>query len=683
LHPTNSRPRLVRIFISLALTLLFAAGSVAFAWTPNSQELEIGKRLNNTSGQRRAFLTLDPILSQVARERAADMARRGYFDHINPDGHGANYLVRRAGYILPSNYPGDGNNLESIAAGQPNPSEAWSDWMGSSDHKRHLLGEVDFFAAQTSYGVGYVDAPGSQYRHYWVVITAPPMPNPASITIATPADGAPVPEGAVVASGATSGSRPAAIVQLSLENGGGLGPWRTASGTQSWNLALENLTPGANTLRVRSLDAGGAVLAQSSRTFQYIVLRPLTVRVVGDGSVGKFLGITSRQVGRSYTITASAAEGSIFKEWSGSWSGTAPTVAFTMAAGLDVTATFVPNPFLARRGKYLGAIGGSNAAHDSRGLLRLKLDALGGLSGRLWFAGKDYAVQGRFNLDGIATVRLARDGTTPLRLTLSLDLAHVGAPIAGTLKDGDTVLSFSTGAAMADSAPIAGRYTVLLPSSDALADPPAPQGDGFATLVVGEDGSATISGVLADGVEFSRGTWIETGRQLEIYAPLHEGRGSLAGTLTFTDTATSDVAGSLRWSKPAQGADRWFPRGFDTTVAAVGARYTPPAGGVRVIAVSNAVPNVRLVFGNGNLAAQIAQPAFLTDINAITISSPTVDGFSALVKTPTGVFKGSFAHPARETPATFRGVILQKQNAGAGFFLGADASGYVDFAPAQ
>ena len=156
--------------------LVSCGAATARAWTANAQEQEIANQMIQASGQRRAFLQFDPILAQVARERAADMARRNYFDHINPDGHGANYLVRRAGYVLPPGYPADGNNLESIAAGGSTASVTWSDWMGSAPHKTHLLGELDFFATQTAYGVGYYEDPAAHYRYYWVVITAPPKP---------------------------------------------------------------------------------------------------------------------------------------------------------------------------------------------------------------------------------------------------------------------------------------------------------------------------------------------------------------------------------------------------------------------------------------------------------------------------------------------------------------------------
>jgi hypothetical protein len=92
-----------------------------------------------------------------------------------------------------------------------------------------------------------------------------------------------------------------------------------------------------------------------------------------------------------------------------------------MEAGLEVTANFVPNPFLAMRGAYAGLVGDEQSAHDARGLLRLQLDGLGRFSGRLFFAGKNYAVLGRFNLAGNAVVKIPRPDNSALKLRLALD----------------------------------------------------------------------------------------------------------------------------------------------------------------------------------------------------------------------------------------------------------------------
>jgi len=128
--------------------------------------------------QQRPSLACHPILARVARERAEDMARRRYFGHTNPDGFGPNYLVRQAGYVLPSYYgtEPDANNIESIAGGYPTADATWQGWMGSSGHRDHLLGLNAFWAEQIEYGVGYAYDATSPYRHYWVVITAKPGP---------------------------------------------------------------------------------------------------------------------------------------------------------------------------------------------------------------------------------------------------------------------------------------------------------------------------------------------------------------------------------------------------------------------------------------------------------------------------------------------------------------------------
>lgn len=138
------------------------------------EEQALANLLINDVGQQRVSFSCHPILAQVARQRAEDMAQRGYFSHTTPEGYGPNYLVRQAGYVLPSYYSTalDGNNIESIAAGFPTTAAAWQQWMGSTAHRTQLLGLNSFFAEQTEYGIGYAYNPNSDYLHYWVVITA-------------------------------------------------------------------------------------------------------------------------------------------------------------------------------------------------------------------------------------------------------------------------------------------------------------------------------------------------------------------------------------------------------------------------------------------------------------------------------------------------------------------------------
>ncbi len=141
---------------------------------PSAQEQRIADLMRAHPDQQRPALTCDPILEQVARARAQDMADRAYFSHTNPDGLGPNTLVRQAGYPLPGWYSTalDGNNIESIAAGPSTADAAWNLWLGSPGHSTHLLGLDPFWAEQIEYGIGFVAKPGSPYTYYWAAITA-------------------------------------------------------------------------------------------------------------------------------------------------------------------------------------------------------------------------------------------------------------------------------------------------------------------------------------------------------------------------------------------------------------------------------------------------------------------------------------------------------------------------------
>jgi uncharacterized protein YkwD len=142
--------------------------------SPSTQENDIANRMKTHPQQQRPALICNEILEKVAGERAQDMGVRAYFDHVNPDGFGPNYLVEQAGYILPNwyNQAANANNIESIAAGYGTAADAWQGWMNSTGHTTHLLGLDPFWAEQIDYGIGYAYVPGSPYGHYWVVLTA-------------------------------------------------------------------------------------------------------------------------------------------------------------------------------------------------------------------------------------------------------------------------------------------------------------------------------------------------------------------------------------------------------------------------------------------------------------------------------------------------------------------------------
>lgn len=97
----------------------------------------------------------DARLRVSARCHSADMGHRDFFDHVNLDGDDPFVRMERAGYSAPP-------LGENIAAGQTSAAEVVAGWMDSPGHCMNIT-EGGFAAL----GVGYANARGSAYRHYW------------------------------------------------------------------------------------------------------------------------------------------------------------------------------------------------------------------------------------------------------------------------------------------------------------------------------------------------------------------------------------------------------------------------------------------------------------------------------------------------------------------------------------
>ena len=142
----------------------------------NQQEAAFMEILMADGRQRRPALYCHPSILKAARQKARDMAVRDYFGHTSPDGIGPNYLVRQTGYRLPASWGQnrDANNIESISAGRATARQTYDSWLTSPGHRRHILGEIDFYASQTVVAIGYHYEPNSRYKHYWVFLSVPP-----------------------------------------------------------------------------------------------------------------------------------------------------------------------------------------------------------------------------------------------------------------------------------------------------------------------------------------------------------------------------------------------------------------------------------------------------------------------------------------------------------------------------
>jgi uncharacterized protein YkwD len=102
-------------------------------------------------------------LREAAGRHARDMARRGYFDHVAPDGSRPKERVQRAGYTL---------QLigENIAFGPESAEEVVAGWLASPGHCANLM-DPRFR------DMGVAVAKGHKARHfYWVQNLGAPAP---------------------------------------------------------------------------------------------------------------------------------------------------------------------------------------------------------------------------------------------------------------------------------------------------------------------------------------------------------------------------------------------------------------------------------------------------------------------------------------------------------------------------
>jgi hypothetical protein len=352
-----------------------------------------------------------------------------------------------------------------------------------------------------------------------------------------------------------------------------------------------------------------------------------------------------------------------------------------MRAGLTLTANFIPNPFLDHKGVYNGLLSTGDAEHATSGIVKVAVGATGAVSAKVLLGSATYAVKGQLNGFGDATFTIARSKLPPLTLTLNLDLDGGSDRISGTLTDGSFSATFDadrglpTGSAPRD---FAGRYTVSLPGNSGSA---TPDGSGWAVLSITSKGVGSMIGRLADGSAISAAAYVSSDGVMPIFRVLYSSTGSISGSLQIRETSSTDLDGSFYWHKPWQTAALRYPAAFDVEHSIVGSRYTAPATRERVIPLEAVAGNAAVALDGGDLDSTLWQTVTVTGVNSVKPIAPFLKGFSAAIKPTNGCFSGTFTDPADNKVRRFEGVFLQKQNAGFGFFLGAEQSGVVEFSP--
>jgi hypothetical protein len=516
-------------------------------------------------------------------------------------------------------------------------------------------------------------------RTFTVTQLGVPVPDviPPTVVFTSPAAGSRQTNDTITITGKALDNVAVTRVEFRLENEAGMTDYYPAEGTTSWTATFGGLVPGTNTVRVRAYDAEN-LSVEATRSVIFVEVTPLTVQTNGDGSItplrhGQFL-----DVGRDYTVQARPARDFFFSHWSGTVESTANPLLFTMTTGFALQGNFIFTPFAGPSGSYNGLFAEfENNRLESSGSLSLTLTRLGAFSARLTVGGQRLALSGRFALDGLATNILARPGTNALVIHLALDLSGETEQIVGVVGDGawaSSVLAHRTGFHKATRpAPQAGRYTLIL-SGNAADAANQPGGDSYGTVVVDAGGNVKFSGTLADGTKVTQGAALSKNGWWPLYVPLRGGTGSIRSWVVFLDSSEASFTGVFAWIKSAQPGASFYPAGFNVERELSGSSYRPPADRLERLLAFTAG---RVVLSAGNLAEPFETEVMLSDNNRI--ADVGTNRLALSISPATGLFTGSVTPPGATGRVVFKGALHQKQNRGAGFFLGSDRSGRVQF----
>jgi hypothetical protein len=181
---------------------------------------------------------------------------------------------------------------------------------------------------------------------------------------------------------------------------------------------------------------------------------------------------------------------------------------------------------------------------------------------------------------------------------------------------------------------------------------------------------ARLIGKLSDGVDISASVPLTV--QNEIALSRRFSDDYLHGRLAFpSDTAATDLEGRLGWFRsprdPDPAATVAWPNGFSTTLAITASRWIKPSRGVRVLSAMDANNGVaHVVF---DTAFGLVESTIVLDQRNVAIENPpTMHAVKITTAATTGAFRGSFVD-MRLAKHSFRGVFLQRQMRGDGFFV--------------
>jgi len=302
-------------------------------------------------------------------------------------------------------------------------------------------------------------------------------------------------------------------------------------------------------------------------------------------------------------------------------------------------------------------------AFESSGFFSGTITTQGLVSAKLQMGKKKYSLSGQMKGDGTFSNTVVRPNLSSLIVTLQIDLSSTNDMVTGQVYSGIWTAALVANRAIyskANPPPEAGKkYTLVLPGSPQTLTEPG--GDSFGTVLVDSAGTLTFSGKLGDGTAVSQKTFLSRQSVWPLYVSLYSGEGLIIGWVTLTNLSTTDLVGTVEWLKQARPFTSLYPSGFSIQSDVVGSLYSF-TNGLPVLPLNQG--HGQLILENGGLTQSITNTFVLDSANKVT--SP--DKLSLSFTTSSGLFQGTAIDAATGKSIPVKGVVLQKQNRGGGFF---------------
>lgn len=125
--------------------------------------------LTTDERQCRPGLTVHPLLTLAAQQRAYGLAHGEPWAHVDSQGVTPNEHARRVGCRLPADYAEKGNNIESLVAGSASAEVMFAALASSPSHSDHIFGR-GWLGHQRHVGIAMSE--GGPLGWYWCVMIA-------------------------------------------------------------------------------------------------------------------------------------------------------------------------------------------------------------------------------------------------------------------------------------------------------------------------------------------------------------------------------------------------------------------------------------------------------------------------------------------------------------------------------